>query len=476
MWKDEWVANFETYAEKVINEFHLPGVAIGLASHGQVFYEKGFGYRDVEQQLQVTSDTVFAIGSITKTFTCTAILQLQERGKIRVHDPIKNYLPEFHLSKGSFADRVTIHHLMTHTSGIPNLQTFPMVLYDSLTEDDFKFDPTISGEKQSIQPLRTTGEYLDYLSQLDFELLSNPGERWHYSNDGYGLLGIIIERVSGQTYEKYLHDNILEPSRMKTTSFFMDQYRDKSVTKLYILREEEGKNKVAASPNWWDAPVMRSAGFLKSTVSDMLKFAEIFRTDGISVGGERILTKDSIKQMVKVHIWKNPIIRQGYGYGLSVVPDFHGTTLLEHAGGIKGGGAQMFILPEKDLSGIILTNMLSTAPTSLMNGVLNGLDNRPVEASHVTYENAPAEGEDMSVYIGHYQSESMNLSVSIELKDHQLQIHVFDSLIRLKPIQTDTFLLEGTLDSIQFNRNMENQIMALDYKGIILKLAQGGAA
>lgn len=81
MWKDEWVANFETYAEKVINEFHLPGVAIGLASHGQVFYEKGFGYRDVEQQLQVTSDTVFAIGSITKTFTCTAILQLQERGK-----------------------------------------------------------------------------------------------------------------------------------------------------------------------------------------------------------------------------------------------------------------------------------------------------------------------------------------------------------------------------------------------------------
>ncbi|MFC5466164.1 serine hydrolase domain-containing protein [Lederbergia graminis] len=476
MQKDEWVDNFETYATKIINDFHLPGVAVGLASHGQVYYEKSFGYRDVEQQLQVTSDTVFAIGSITKTFTCAAILQLQERGKIHVHDPISNYLPEFRHSKDSFANRVTIHHLMTHTSGIPDLQTFPMVVYDSLTEDDFKYDPTISGEKKSIQPLRTTDEYLQYLSQLDFQLLSNPGERWHYSNDGYGLLGIIIERVSGQTYEKYLHENILEPSRMKHTSFFLDQYRDENVTKLYVLREEEGNSRVVASPNWWDAPVMRSAGFLKSTISDMLKFAEIFRTDGIAVGGERILATDSIKQMARVHTWKNPIIRQGYGYGLCVFPNYHGTTLLEHAGGIKGGGAQMFILPEKGLSGIILTNILSTAPTSLMNGMLNGLDNRQVESSHVTYENAPAEEELVTVYIGRYQSEHMNLSVSIKLIDHQLQIQVFDSLIRLKTIQKDTFLLEGTLDCIQFKRNKENQIIALDYKGIILKFVQGGAA
>src|SRR5690606_36756296 len=104
---------------------------------------------------------------ITKTLTCAAILQLQERGKIRVHDPISNYLPEFRHSKDSFANRVTVHHLMTHTSGIPELQTFPIVLYDSLTEDDFKYDPRISGQKKSIQPLRTTDAYLQYSSELD---------------------------------------------------------------------------------------------------------------------------------------------------------------------------------------------------------------------------------------------------------------------------------------------------------------------
>src|SRR5690606_27039809 len=128
-----WIGTFETYMEQVMKEASLPGVAIGLAKDGQLFYEKGYGYRDVENKLNVTMDTVFAIGSITKTFTCIALMQLQEKGRIHLHDPIRKYLPNFRLKNGKYIDEMTIHHFMTHTSGIPNLHTFPMVTYNSLT-------------------------------------------------------------------------------------------------------------------------------------------------------------------------------------------------------------------------------------------------------------------------------------------------------------------------------------------------------
>lgn len=240
MQNDGWIATFETYAEKVMKESHLPGVAIGLAKDGRVFYEKGFGYRDVENQLKVTSDTVFAIGSITKSFTCVALMQLQEKGKLALHEPIKKYLPDFHLKNGKYTD-MTIHHFMTHTSGIPDLQMFPMVLYESLREDDFRYDPTIRGNKEAFQPILTYEEYLNHISQLDFEMLGKPGEQWHYSNDCYGLLGAIIEQVSGQKYEKYVQKQILEPSGMKRTSFFLNDFYDEDVTKIYVSREKNGK-------------------------------------------------------------------------------------------------------------------------------------------------------------------------------------------------------------------------------------------
>jgi CubicO group peptidase (beta-lactamase class C family) len=149
MQNNGWIATFETYVEKVIKESHLPGVTIGLAKDGRVFCEKGFGYRDVENQLKVTSDTVFAIGSITKSFTCVALMQLQEKGKLSLHEPIKKYLPDFHLKNGKYANQMTIHHFMTHTSGIPDLKSFPIALYDSLT-DDSRMIHLFEGKRVSI--------------------------------------------------------------------------------------------------------------------------------------------------------------------------------------------------------------------------------------------------------------------------------------------------------------------------------------
>lgn len=221
MKNENWISTFENYVEKVIRESKLPGVAKGLAKNGKVFYERGFGYRNAECQLEVTSDTVFAIGSITKSFTCVALMQLREKGWLSLHDPVKKYLPELSLKDDKYTDQMTIHHFMTHTSGIPDLKSFPVALYHSLTEDDFKNDPLVQGKKSDFEPVQTYKEYLDYIAQRDFQLLGKPGEHWSYNNDCYGLLAAITERVSGQTYEDYITDHILGLQRCSRHLFIL---------------------------------------------------------------------------------------------------------------------------------------------------------------------------------------------------------------------------------------------------------------
>jgi CubicO group peptidase (beta-lactamase class C family) len=192
------------------------------------------------------------------------------------------------------------------------------------------------------------------------------------------LLAAIIERISGQTYEDYITDHILIPAKMFHTSFFLDDLNSEAITKQYVTRVWNGKPVIVASLNWWDTPILRAAGFLKSTVNDMLRFSEMFRTGGL-IEDERILTDESVKQMTESHFESHPIVGQSYGYGLEVFPHYHGRKMVGHPGGIKGGAGQMSVIAEKGLTGIVLSNFLSTAPTSIMNSAFNCMDNRPPE-------------------------------------------------------------------------------------------------
>ena len=174
------------------------------------------------------------IGSVTKCFTCVAIMQLQEAGKLSVHDPISKYLPEFKTPNEEYTKKMTIHHFMTHTAGFPPLPTLHAALHRSILNDpkiegvegeldsakETALAEVDSAEKNAEtkapepQPLDTHEEMIDYLSNFDYELIGEPGTEFSYSNDGYSLLGTIIERVTGQTYEDYTKENILVPAGM----------------------------------------------------------------------------------------------------------------------------------------------------------------------------------------------------------------------------------------------------------------------
>ena len=216
----------KTYANKLVEENHIPGVGVGINKNGERLYEKGFGHRDVENGLEITPDTIFGIASMTKSFTCVAIMQLQEAGKLSVHDKILKYLPEFRTADMEKTKQITIHHLMTHTAGIPPISTHVFARKRSIDQDpsakDYLDLDLVNNTGRAID---TYDDMFDFIAELNYQPLGSPGTSFSYSNDSYGLLGVIISRASGQSYEDYVTENILKPAKLERTFFDLDEIR-----------------------------------------------------------------------------------------------------------------------------------------------------------------------------------------------------------------------------------------------------------
>ncbi|RNB81256.1 class A beta-lactamase-related serine hydrolase [Brevibacillus fluminis] len=466
MQNNGWVESFEKYAQNWTTEGNVPGVSIGLAQDGQLFYKNGFGFRDVERQLGVTIDTVFGIGSITKSFTCVAIMQLQEAGKLSVHDPVVKYLPEFQL-KNSDVGQITIHHFMTNTSGIPPLPTFFATVMRSMEANGAEDHSFPDCNRADTVPIDTYEELMQVISTLDVELLGSPGTEFSYSNDCFALLGAIINRVSGKSYELYVKEHILEPIGMEHTGFFLEELNGyDNITNLYIMRDSGDHKEVVSSPNWWDFPASRGAGALKSTVRDMLRYTDMFCKGGLTSGGSRILTPESVEQMMTPYFPTDMTPGQFYGYGLIITSDYYGKKLVEHSGGIKGVTAHMCFFPETGLAGVALSNIELSPVLAIMSGALNSLENRPPESSHLDSKNYSVSEEALHQIVGDYHSSEFG-TLPISLDNGQLMLSFLGENYVLRPFAEDLFVVRafGTDSSVRFIRAGKNEIVRMAFAG-----------
>lgn len=213
-----------------------------LAKDGKILYAKAFGEANKSDQIKNTIDTKFNIASMGKMFTGVAILQLEERGKLNINDPVVNYLKDFPLG-----DKITIYHLLSHTSGVGSYMSHPNY---RANRNDFK-------KINDLLPII-------YEQKIEFE---NPGKQFSYSNSGLIILGAIIEKITGKSYSDYITKNILEPAKMHNTAM---KYGDEVVSNRAtgymksISGEFHNTNFTTSSPF--------SDGGILSTVGDMLKF------------------------------------------------------------------------------------------------------------------------------------------------------------------------------------------------------------
>lgn len=419
MTSTSWGA-FESYAGELVTRHKIPGISLAVAREGEIVYGTGFGHRDREASWPATMGTVYGIGSVTKSFTAIAIMQLEEAGLLSVHDPVARYLPEFGLKNHQgHAGAITIHHFLTHTSGLPPMSSLYFAMADSM-----KVDPVVAAMDGAVQalglhpPIRTYEELMAFVSQLDLELLGPPGRHFSYCNEGYALLGCIIQRLSGKPYQQYVEERVLQPAGMHRTTFHqpvMATYPE--VTQLYTVKPTDDQAEPEAAPVWWESTSMTAAGFLKSNVEDLIRYLEIYRTRG-KVGHERILAESSVDRMLTPYA---PGLGGGYGYGLRITPNYHGVSLVEHGGGLKGIAAQITCVPQAGITAAALANLAGVPSPQILLGAVNVLLGLPVNSWRHPRREYRYPVHHLERMVGVYPSaEGLGAPLSLVLKDGSL--------------------------------------------------------
>jgi CubicO group peptidase (beta-lactamase class C family) len=262
----------DTFITDTMTQDHIPGLSLAIVKEGKVIYAKGFGARNLKANLPATPDTLYGIASCTKSFTAMAVMQLQEQQKLIVNDPVQKYLPEFKVGKDDTPIR--INHLLSHSSGIPGLGlAYPPALRS--LEIDEKW-----------LPLTSFDDVMAFLNGAKDEVAAKPGKRFFYLDEGYELLGRVIERVSNMRYEEFIRERILKPLKMNRSGFpNQNPEKDGDAATLYLVQRKE--DTFVATPSahpFISYGMVYPAGGLVSSVADLANYLIANMNHGVFEG------------------------------------------------------------------------------------------------------------------------------------------------------------------------------------------------
>jgi putative ATP-binding cassette transporter len=240
-------SKIESFIEKQMKKGRIPGMAVVVVRGAETIYQKGFGYSELESKMNVTSETLFEIGSNSKAFTALGVLKLQGDGVVNIKDPITKYIPWLKMNYKGEEVSVTIEELMYHTSGIP----FKTIDKIPISNDNDAIEKTIK-------------------TLVGVELSSFPGDHFEYATINYDVLGLLIEKVTGTTYEEYVEKFLLEPMGLKNTYLYKDKAINEDIARGYKIK--------FFNPQAYDAPMYRGnkpAGYYISNAEDMAEWLKI---------------------------------------------------------------------------------------------------------------------------------------------------------------------------------------------------------
>jgi CubicO group peptidase (beta-lactamase class C family) len=356
----------------------VPGVVVGILHDGEI-RAAGFGVTNVDHPLDVTEQTLFQIGSITKTFTGTAIMRLVEMGKIDLDATVRTYVPDFKVGDETASTQATIRHLLIHTGGWVG---------------DF---------------FRDTGPGADalpkYVAEMaDLEQLAPLGAVWSYNNAGFCLAGYVIERVTGQSYEAALHDLVLEPLGLENT--FLNPAD--VMVHCFVAGHNVGDGGAQVAQPWSLPRSAWPAGGIICTVHDLLRYAGFHMGDGTLEDGTQLLRSDSLSQMQTPHVtvWKDE------QWGLTWSLDRLGQTRsIGHGGGTTGQVSLLTLVPVHKFAVAVFTNANSggSVTSDVTKWALKaylGLekpDPKPIQASE----------QELAAFVGRYERPMVDLELGM---------------------------------------------------------------
>jgi CubicO group peptidase (beta-lactamase class C family) len=344
-----------------------------VARGNEVLLDKGYGSANLEWEIPNSPSTKFRLGSITKQFTAASILLLEERGKLTVDDLVKKHLPD----APAAWEKITIFHLLTHTSGIPSFTSFP----------DYR-----STEAFATTPEKLVARFRD--KPLEFA----PSERMNYSNSGYVLLGYLIERITGESYESFVQKNIFTPLGMKDSGYDSNS----AVIARRAAGYEPGPNG-PVNAGFIHMSIPHAAGALYSTTEDLLRWEQ-------GLFGGKILSAASLQKMTTP-------FKNDYAFGLTVHTE-KGRKVIEHGGGIEGFNTSLVYYPDDKLTVVVLGNLNGSAPDQIANQLAAVAHGETVTLQSDRKE-ITLDAKVLSRYVGVYQL-APGVNMLITLDNNQL--------------------------------------------------------
>ena len=303
-----------------------PGAAVLVVQDGKVVHQKGYGLANVETKSPITTTSTFDLASVSKQFTAMAIMMLAERGKLAYDDPLTKFFPEF----PAYAARITVRHLLNHTSGLPD------------------YMGVFRGRPAGISSEPTSREAVTMLAQIP-EPLFAPGEKYQYSNSGYVVLGQIVEKASGTTFPAFLKTNVFDPLGMSTT-IVSDQIMAPSKNRAVSYRPAG-----SGFSNADYTPLNRiyGDGNVNTSVEDMYKWDQALYTD-------RLVKQSTLAEaFTSTKLNNGALSDYGFGWGIET---WLGRRAVSHGGAWAGFRTYIMRFPEERFSIIVLSNAANFNP------------------------------------------------------------------------------------------------------------------
>ncbi|MBO2007837.1 serine hydrolase [Hymenobacter negativus] len=396
-----------------------------VADHGKVVFTKGYGLANREWSQPNAADTKFRLGSLTKQFTSMLVMQLVEKGKLKLEAHITDYLPDYPKANG---DKITIHHLLTHTSGIPNYTSQP------------------NFEAASVLPTTPTA-FLRTFSELPLEF--EPGSSFHYSNSGYFLLGTIIEKVTGKTYTQVLTENILQPLHMQDTGYDLAE----NILPKRAAGYDKASTGVIYNTTYIDMTVPYAAGSLYSTVNDLYKWDQaLYTTQLLSEAGKALLFKPFKSDYAYAWVASKAVV------GKDTV------ALLGHSGHVNGFGTYLLRAPQDRRLVVVLDNEGGPHVKEVSMDLLRVLYHRPTtgpKPEPTAPKTIALDAAALVPYVGKYQL-SPTFFITVKAQGSQLSAQATGQQpFALMATSPTRFTVQGIAAEVEFVKSTSGAVEKL---------------
>lgn len=414
--------------DKILSEQFKPGetgCAALVAKKGQIIYKKAFGMANLELNVPMQPDMVFRIGSITKQFTAVAILQLMEQGKLSLQDEITKFIPDYPTQ----AYKITIEHLLTHTSGIKSYTNVPE--FQKYIRTDMK-----------------PSEVIDMFKNLPMEFA--PGTKWNYNNSGYFLLGYIIEKVSGKSYPEYIEENFFKPLGMTNTLYGSDSKIVKNRAWGYQPDVNGIKNADMMSMS-----LPYAAGSIQSTVEDLFRWNQ-------AVHSYKLVKKETLeKAFTEYKLADGKGTKYGYGWSFSQIQD---SRTIEHGGGINGYLTNALYLPAEDIFVAVFSNNNAKSPAFVSNLMAAVALGKPYTRTEIFPDEAT-----LDQYKGVYENEEGLLREISRDGNKLYSQRTSAAKLIIRAYDKDKFFFDNSLTLLSFVRDGSGKVTqaVIDDRGTV---------